>query len=129
MSLDARLQLAAIERRLFDATSDPVHIGRFVVLAQLGAGAMGTVYAAFDSQLDRKVAIKLLKHIGAEATERLVREAKALAQLNHPNVVAIHEIGEDDGGVFVAMEHVDGGTLADWCAARPRPSAMSPSMA
>ena len=92
-------------------------IGRFVVLKKLGAGAMGVVYAAYDADLDRKVAVKLLK-VGTEGKKdrraRLYREAQALAKLSHPNVVQVYEVGTHDHQVFVAMEFLNGETLRDW---------------
>src|SRR5690606_29859739 len=71
----------------------PTKIGRYTLLRQLGRGGMGVVYAAFDEQLDRKVAVKLLRpHLGgSEGEARLLREAQALARVAHPNVVAVHE--------------------------------------
>ena len=80
-------------------------IGRYVVLDSVGSGAMGVVYGAYDPELDRKIAVKLLKpgHGNKEtARERLLREAKAMAQLSHPNVVAIHDVGVFEGQVFLA---------------------------
>ena len=95
--------------------------GRYVVLGRLGAGAMGIVYAAYDPKLDRKIALKILQHTGGEAgRQRLLREAQALARLRHPNVVAVHDVGEIAGRVFVAMEFVDGWTLRAWLAEAPR---------
>ncbi|HEX3760806.1 MAG TPA: serine/threonine-protein kinase, partial [Kofleriaceae bacterium] len=95
-------------------------VGRFTLVRLLGRGAMGQVWAARDPQLDREVAIKLL-HVSAASLEtvaspRLRREAQAMARLDHPNVVAIHELGVDGGRVFCAMALVDGVTLRDWCA-------------
>ena len=103
---------AVLPTRLVRGTT----LGRYVVLAQVGAGAMGTVYAAYDPKLDRKVAIKLLLpgRSGERARGRLQREAQALARLSHPNVVAVHDVGEIGGQVFVAMEFVEGQTLRDW---------------
>jgi serine/threonine protein kinase/tetratricopeptide (TPR) repeat protein len=92
-------------------------IGRFVVLETLGSGAMGVIYAAYDSGLDRKIALKLLKPTarGQEAREiRLVREAQSLAKLSHPNVVQVYEVGIHAGQVFVAMEFLRGSTLTGW---------------
>jgi predicted Zn-dependent peptidase/predicted Ser/Thr protein kinase len=89
-------------------------IGRYKIVEKLGAGGMGTVYAAEDAELDRKVAIKLLHGTSETASARLVREARALAKLRHPNVVTIYEVGRDDGDAFVAMELVEGTTLRDW---------------
>ncbi|MCA9716826.1 MAG: serine/threonine protein kinase, partial [Myxococcales bacterium] len=98
-------------------------VGRYVVLSRVGAGAMGLVYAAYDPDLDRKVALKLLKRrAGADADAaqaRLQREALALAKLNHPNVVSVHDVGVHAGQVFVAMEFVEGRTLRAWLADGP----------
>jgi serine/threonine protein kinase/tetratricopeptide (TPR) repeat protein len=90
-------------------------LGRYVVLERLGVGGMGEVFAAYDPQLDRKIAVKLLlpSSAGMHAS-RLLREAQAMAKLRHPNVVTVHDVGTYDERVFVAMEFVDGGTLADW---------------
>ncbi len=93
-------------------------LGRYVILETLGRGGMGTVYAARDPGLDRKVALKLL-HATVEQ-QRLLREAKAMARLAHPNVVAVYDVGTVDKRVFVAMELVDGWTVRDWLAAAPR---------
>jgi tetratricopeptide (TPR) repeat protein len=105
-----------------DAGSAPVEpgapIGRYVVLSKLGAGAMGQVLAAYDPELDRQVALKLLRPAfsGDEtrARARLQREARALARLNHPNVVSVHDVGVHGEQVFVAMEMVRGQTLGAW---------------
>ena len=92
-------------------------VGRFVVLEELGAGGMGVVYAAYDPELDRRVAIKLL-HASTrrdEARSRLLREAQAMARIDHPNVVRVHDVGTFRDQVFIAMEFVDGGTLRTGC--------------
>ena len=91
-------------------------LGRYVLLERLGAGGMGVVYAAYDPDLDRKVALKLLHAERSDPvdSDRLVREAQALARLSHPNVVAVHDVGIHEGQVFVAMEFVDGTTLRTW---------------
>jgi tetratricopeptide (TPR) repeat protein len=107
-----------------DASSGPPdRVGRFLMLDRLGAGGMGIVFEAYDPQLDRRVAIKLLKHgdADAESRARLVREAQAMARLSHPNVVAVHEVGEHRGSVFIAMELVRGQTLTAWLRERSRP--------
>jgi eukaryotic-like serine/threonine-protein kinase len=93
-------------------------LGRFVIGSVLGAGGMGVVYAARDPALERKVAVKVLRDAAAGA--RLVREGQALAQLAHPNVVAVHDIGEDAGRPYIAMELVDGATLGAWLRAAER---------
>ena len=95
-------------------------VGRYIVLSRLGAGGVGMVYAAFDPELDRKVALKVLRSTGGGAQLRLMREAQAMARLSHPNVLAIHDVGPLDDGVFLAVELVDGGTLRQWLAARRR---------
>ena len=88
-------------------------LGRYEIVSLLGRGGMGEVYAAYDPQLDRAVAVKvLLDATGDRAAARLVREAQALARLHHPNVVAVYDGGEDGGHVFLAMQLVDGETLA-----------------
>ncbi|MDP1826337.1 MAG: tetratricopeptide repeat protein [Archangium sp.] len=92
-------------------------LGRYVMLEKLGAGGMGEVFAAYDPQLDRKVALKLLRGGALSAEEgkvRLLREAQAMARLQHPNVIAVHDVGLFGERVFVAMEYVEGETLADW---------------
>ncbi len=89
-------------------------IGRYVALEELGRGAMGVVYLAYDPDLDRRVALKLLQREGPDANARLLREARAMARLSHPNVVAIHDVGEHDGLIWVAMDLVEGGTLRQW---------------
>ena len=97
----------------------PLRVGRYVIVRRLGAGGMGVVYAARDPELDRTVAVKLLRGAGgAPIQERLKREAQAMAQLAHPNVVAVHDVGTHDDRIFVAMEYVEGETLASWCAHR-----------
>jgi serine/threonine protein kinase/formylglycine-generating enzyme required for sulfatase activity len=101
-------------------------VGRYLVLERLGAGAMGVVYAAYDPELDRKVAIKLLRPSEgrgdpAKRQARLVREAKAMAKLSHANVGAIFDVGVHEGQVFLAIEYLPGGTLRSWLEAEKRP--------
>ncbi len=97
-------------------------VGRYVVLHELGRGAMGVVHAAYDPRLDRRVALKLLRDRGNRPDDigRLLREAQTLARLDHPCVVTVHDVGEYDGHLFVAMEFVDGSTLRQWQRERPR---------
>ena len=100
-------------------------IGRYVVIDRIGEGGMGVVYAAYDPELDRRVAIKLLQasERGDRSTEgraRLLREAQAIARIAHPNVVGVHDVGTFGDGIFVAMEYVEGTTLRAWLAERPR---------
>jgi len=108
-----------------DAFEPGTAIGRFRVLAKLGSGGMGVVFAAYDPKLDRKVAIKVLRHrrnapTSAEA-RRIEIEAQAMARLAHPNVVTVYEIDQSGDRPFVAMELIDGSTLRRWLNERPRP--------
>jgi tetratricopeptide (TPR) repeat protein/predicted Ser/Thr protein kinase len=97
-------------------------IGRYTVLDFIGAGGMSFVYAAYDPNLDRRVAIKVLRVAGASsAPQRLWREAQMLAKLHHPNVTAVFEVGLVEDRVFVAMEYVAGRDLRQWLKAT-RPS-------
>ncbi|MCB9751732.1 MAG: serine/threonine protein kinase [Myxococcales bacterium] len=100
-------------------------VGRYVMIERVGAGAMGVVYSAYDPELDRKVAIKLLQPgSDDEALQlRLVREAQAMARLSHPNVVHVHDVGRHSDRVFIAMEFVRGRSLGSWLrlAVAPRP--------
>ena len=95
-------------------------LGRYVVLEHVGSGGMGVIYSAYDPDLDRRVALKILRAEkfapwqAEEAHRRLLREAKALARLAHPNVVAVHDVGVVDDQVFLAMEFVEGTDLRTW---------------
>ncbi|PCC71974.1 Serine/threonine protein kinase [Nannocystis exedens] len=99
----------------------PRQIGRYYPLERLGAGGMGIVYAAYDPDLDRKVALKLLRPDRTEghAAARLLREAQAQARISHPHVVQIHDTGLIDGELFLAMEFVRGADLRTWLARGP----------
>src|SRR2546425_2987794 len=91
-------------------------LGRYEIRSQIGAGGMGEVYLAEDTKLDRKIALKVLPADVAanrDRMERFVREAKAAAALNHPNIAHIYEIGEGEGVHFIAMEYIDGETLRE----------------
>ncbi len=113
-----------IESSLFGESAEPLRIGRFTVLEQVGSGGMGVVYAAYDDVLDRKVAVKVLRGSASEeARERMLREARAMARLSHPNIVTVHEVGEHQEQVFLAMEFVRGRNLAEWIhePGQPRP--------
>jgi tRNA A-37 threonylcarbamoyl transferase component Bud32 len=95
-------------------------IGRYVVDRPLGAGGMGLVYLARDPELDRQVAIKLLRPELRESRERLLREGQAVARLVHPNVVTVFDVGDHGPELFIAMEYVPGETLGAWLD-QPRP--------
>ncbi len=97
--------------------TDPVRIGRFQVKRRVGAGGIGVVYEARDPELDRSVAIKVLRGSPDELghrDERLRREAQAMARLSHVNVVPVFEVGRYGGQTYLAMELVDGQTLRKW---------------
>ncbi len=101
-------------------------LGRYIVLDRLGEGGMGVVYAAYDPELDRKLAVKLLRDAAgsggaSDRRARLLREAQALARLGHPNIVAVYDVGTIGDQVFVAMELVPGRTVTAWLADKPRP--------
>ncbi len=95
-------------------------IDRYVVLGQLGRGGMGEVLRAYDPKLDREVALKVLRTHSRDAAQRQLREAEALAQIAHPNVVSVFDVGATDGEVFIAMELVEGVTLRQWIAKSTR---------
>ncbi|WAS97330.1 serine/threonine-protein kinase [Nannocystis punicea] len=106
-----------------DDLSTGTCVGRYIILGRLGAGAMGVVYAAYDPELDRKIALKLLHSRGnasLDARARLLREAKSLARLSHPNVVGVHDVGTYGDHIFLAMEFVAGRTLTAWLKEQPR---------
>ncbi len=99
-------------------------VGRYLVLEDLARGGMSLVYVAYDPKLDRRVALKLMRPDYSErpdkAQARLLREAQAMAQITHPNVVRIYDVGVLDERVYMAMELVEGQTLRDWNAQRTR---------
>lgn len=99
-----------------------MRLGRYVLTGRLGEGGMGVVYAAYDPELDRGVALKLLAGTGRSEAARLrmLREAQAMARLQHPNVVTVHDVGAVGDQVYVAMEQVRGVTLRQWLAQEPR---------
>jgi eukaryotic-like serine/threonine-protein kinase len=95
------------------ARDNPDHIGRYQVLDRIGGGGMGTVYRAQDPQIDRTVAIKVLNTDDPELRARFRQEVRTAGTLTHPNIVTIHDYGEDNGRPFIVMEYVDGRTLSD----------------
>ena len=102
-------------------------IGRFQVISLVGKGGMGEVYAAYDPELDRNVAIKLLRagknSDSDEGLARMMREAQATARVSHPNVVIVYDAGTFQDRVFIAMEFVEGHTLGYWFRPRRAPGA------
>ena len=92
----------------------PKRLGKYEITEKLGRGAMGEVFRAHDPVLDRDVAIKVLSGTADEqSTQRFLREAKAAAELNHPNIITVHDFGEQDGLAYMAMELLGGRDLRD----------------
>lgn len=106
------------DRPVDDGAARLERFGRFVVLERLGAGGAGSVHRAYDPQLDRSVAVKVLHACGS--TARLLAEARAMAKLRHPNVVTVYDVGEAEDRIWLAMEYVEGGTLRTWIDATQR---------
>jgi tetratricopeptide (TPR) repeat protein/predicted Ser/Thr protein kinase len=90
------------------------HLGRFLILDVLGFGGMGVVYAAYDPELDRKVAIKLVRRERADGRGRLLKEAKIMARLSHANIVPVFDVGSVEDRVYIVMELVEGRTIGAW---------------
>ena len=108
----------------------PAQIGRFRILDRVGEGAMGVVFRGRDESLDRDVALKVMRAraAGPEDRERFLREARAVARLQHPNIITVYELGEHDGAPFIAMELLEGVDLqrAIEGGLRPNPPATLP---
>ena len=113
-SLEEDLGLAVVLSRLFGDDQAAPRIGRFTLIERVGQGGMGQVWSAWDPQLDRRVALKLLHGCDGREDERVLREARLMASINHPNVAQIYEVGTQGSRVFIAMEFVSGGTLRQW---------------
>ncbi len=105
----------------FDPYPPGSRLGRYVIERELGRGGMGVVFAAHDEALHRRVALKLVHPDRgiADARQRLELEARALAKVQHPNVVAVHDVGDANGELFIAMELIDGQPLSTWAHGRP----------
>jgi len=91
-----------------------VHYGRYEIIEELGKGSMGVVYRAYDPQIDRAVALKVLREdrvTSEDFVQRFLKEAKAIGRLSHPNIVTIYDVGEDHGTIFIAMELLEGTPL------------------
>ena len=115
-SADRELRRKRLAAEMFGFEPEPTKFGRFVLLHRIGEGGMGSVHSAYDPQLDRRVALKLLRagQVSEAAQARMQREAQALARLSHPNVVAVYEAGVAADQVFIVMEYVVGQTLRRW---------------
>ncbi|MCA9714055.1 MAG: serine/threonine protein kinase, partial [Myxococcales bacterium] len=118
--LERQVAFERVLGRMIGAPRREVRIGRYELVRRLGAGGMGVVYLVRDPDLDRLVALKVLhpnlaRDPGSDAIERRMRrEARAMARLDHPNVVRVLEVGEHEGRTYLVMEYVAGTTLARW---------------
>jgi len=88
-------------------------LNRFLIERRIGSGGFGTVYEAWDGRLERTVAVKAIESTGSRGSRRVLREAQAAARLNHPGIVTLYEMGEQDGNALLVTELVEGSTLAD----------------
>lgn len=114
----------SLQNRLFGVETGPTAIGRWQLRGRLGRGAMGTVYEAYDPELERRVAVKVLHpmspEIAAARRIRLRREAQAMARVKHPNLVEVHDVFADEPQPYVVMELIEGTTLRAWQEPRDR---------
>lgn len=128
---DCRAVLAEAARALESPATDalrsqdvPARIARYRVVSLIGAGASGVVYRGFDPRLKRTVALKVLRPDlygkGPEQSARMLREAQSMARLSDPHVVAVYDVGLNQGTVYLVMEYIDGATLSEWLRAGPR---------
>lgn len=115
-AIEARRLRSNVRGALF-GDEQQVRIGRYRLLDKLGEGGMGVVYKAHDDDLDRPVAIKLLRPDGGGTAQRLLREARSMARLAHPHIATIYDVGTHDDRVYIAMEFVDGPSLRQWIGA------------
>jgi tetratricopeptide (TPR) repeat protein/tRNA A-37 threonylcarbamoyl transferase component Bud32 len=119
-----RSQAVGREGRPFVGQLHPgSRVERYQILGAIGRGGMGEVYAAYHPDLDRRIALKVVHQWGADSMERrarLLREARAIARLSHPNVVSVYDAGTVDDRVYIAMEFVDGETVDAWLRSQPR---------
>jgi tetratricopeptide (TPR) repeat protein/predicted Ser/Thr protein kinase len=113
--LEEQALFMEMRKKVLGAESEPLLVGRYRILRKIGSGGMGVVYEAYDPDLERLVALKVVRAsaIGTTASD-LMREARAIARLADPHVVAVHEAGTVGEETFVAMELVHGGDLSDW---------------
>lgn len=117
-ALEERLVHDRLRERMFGTTITSTRVGRYIVVDLLGEGGLGAVYRAYDPELDRRVAVKLVRaeHLAADATAQrnLIKEARAAAKLSNANVVQVYDVGSAQGRVYFAMEFIEGGSLRRW---------------
>jgi serine/threonine-protein kinase len=117
------LEVPAIELTAMTLFPAPgAHVATYRIESLLGRGGVGSVYSAFDTKLQRRVAVKFLSDELAVTSSylRFQREAQMASSLNHPHIVTVHDVGESEGRQFIVTELVDGGTLNDWARAEKR---------
>ena len=115
--VEAAVARERLRAKLFPSHADPYKVGRYMVRRTVGHGGMGLVLSAYDPQLDRDVALKIVREGAADSEDaqgRLLREARAIAKLQHPHVVSVFDCGVHEGRVFIAMELIDGAPLYQW---------------
>ncbi|WP_044965179.1 serine/threonine-protein kinase PknK [Sorangium cellulosum] len=123
-ALDKQMVAMRVQQRLFGGAAAAPRVGHYCLVRKLGEGGMGIVYVAIDTRLNREVALKLLHPTFTESEQgklRLLREARVMATVSHPNVVGVYEVDETDGCVYISMELVRGITMRDWLATAQRP--------
>ena len=104
-------------------------VGRFSLLEKLGAGAFGSVWKARDPELDRVVAVKIPRREGLDLqeTELFLREARAAAQLRHPHIVSVHEVGREAETIYIVSDYIEGCNLNEWLSAAAPSNGLPPS--
>ena len=120
---DRRRETGEQRRPLLGELAIGSQVGRYRILGLIGRGGMGEVYAAYHPDLERRIALKIVDESGPDSAERrtrLLREARAIARLSHPNVVTVYDAGTLGDRVYIAMELVEGETVAAWLRAVPR---------
>ena len=115
-SCDSKFSLVGEETTVSYQAAETRSFGHFELLEPIGTGAVGTVWKSRDTELDRTVAVKIPRagQLSAAGTEQFLREARAAAQLKHPNIVSVHEVGREDGHVYIVSDYVEGLNLAEW---------------
>ena len=120
-SCDSCFNLAKDIETVQDEGSHAKMLGHFQLLNCLGQGAFGAVWKARDTKLDRLVAIKIPRkeQLTEADAEKFLREARAAAQVRHPNIVSVHEVGRENGRIYIASDFIDGASLDEWIQAHP----------
>jgi serine/threonine protein kinase len=120
-SCGSNISLVSDETTVAHVPTGARRLGHFELLDQIGIGGFGTVWKARDTVLDRIVALKVPRRgqLDSSEVEYFFRDARAAAQLRHPSIVSVHEVGRDGDAVFIASDFIDGANLHEWLSARP----------